>query len=71
MAAAHDLKLCGVIRVGSSPTPGTSIKLSGILPTDSAARSAAELKLNARAGPIAKPSACYGTSKKEEFLFTP
>ena len=42
MAAAHDLKLCGVIRVGSSPTPGTSIKLSGILPTDSAARSAAE-----------------------------
>ena len=23
MAAAHDLKLCGVIRVGSSPTPGT------------------------------------------------
>ena len=42
MAAAHDLKLCGVIRVGSSPTPGTSIKLSGILPTNSAARNAAE-----------------------------
>ena len=41
MAAAHDLKLCGVIRVGSSPTPGTSIKLSGILPTNSAARCAA------------------------------
>jgi len=24
-----------------------------------------------RAGPIAKPPACYGASKKEEFLFTP
>jgi hypothetical protein len=27
--------------------------------------------LDARAGPIAKPSACYGASKKQEFLFTP
>ena len=24
-----------------------------------------------RAGPIVKPPACYGASKKEEFLFTP
>jgi len=31
----------------------------------------ARAKPNARAGPIAKPSACYGASKKEEFLFTP
>ena len=42
MAAAHDLKLCGVIRVGSSPTPGTSIKLSDFFPTNSAARNAVE-----------------------------
>jgi len=34
-------------------------------------RRASRAKLNARAGPIAKPSACYGASKKEEFLFTP
>ena len=38
--------------------------------TDGALR-AAEPKLNARAGPVAKPSACYGASKKQEFLFTP
>ena len=34
-------------------------------------RRASRAKLNARAGPIAKPSACYGASKKQEFLFTP
>ena len=28
-------------------------------------------KICARAGPIAKPSACYGASKKQEFLFIP
>jgi hypothetical protein len=32
--------LCSKGHVGSTPTPGTTIKLSGILPIDSAARSA-------------------------------
>jgi len=32
---------------------------------------ASRAKLNARAGPIANPSDCYGASKKQEFLFTP
>jgi len=36
-----------------------------------AALRAAGMKSDARAGPIAKHSACYGASKKQEFLFTP
>ena len=32
---------------------------------------ALKLRRTSRAGPIAKPSACYGASKKQEFLFTP
>ena len=34
MVYAHDLKSCLERDVGSTPTLGTSIKLSGILPTN-------------------------------------